>query len=175
MLRAALLLLVCSAAPATSQGAPPAPQSNMGYARQAWREVRTNLLQAATEAPESLFTFRPTPEVRSFGETLDHIAASEHGYCRMALGERPLGGGAGTGATTKPAILAALEASREVCDRAYAQGDSVAALPAYGSRRATRLHILLTNAMHDSEHYGNVVTYLRVNGIVPPSSRPAVP
>ena len=175
MHRAALLLLVCGAAPAMSQGASPAPQANTDYARQAWREVRTNLLQAATEAPDSLFTFRPTPEVRSFGETLDHIAASEHGYCLIALGERPLGGGAGTGATTKPAILTALEASRQVCDRAYAQTDSAAALPAYGGRRATRLHVLLTNAMHNSEHYGNLVTYLRLNGIVPPSSRPAAP
>ena len=82
MHRTALLLLVCSAAPAMSQGTASAPQSNTGYARQAWREVRTYLLQAATEAPDSLFAFRPTSDVRSFGETLDHIAASEHGYAR---------------------------------------------------------------------------------------------
>ena len=174
MLRRLVLLLVFGAAPAFAQDAPGASmRSNVEYARGAWREVQANLLQAAKDAPDSLFDYRPGPDVRSFGETLDHVAASQHGYCLMALGERPVGGGAGTGARTRAEVIAALETSRTVCERAYGQSEEDAALPAFGSGRASRLHVLLTNALHDGEHYGNIVTYLRLHGIVPPSSRPA--
>jgi uncharacterized damage-inducible protein DinB len=138
----------------------------------AWREVQGYLVQAATAAPDSLFTFRPSPDVRSFGEMLDHVAASERGYCQAALGERPSGGGAGTGATSKAEVLAALQASKDVCERAYGQSEEGAALPAYGGGRASRLQVLLANAMHDNEHYGNIVTYMRLHGMVPPSSQP---
>jgi uncharacterized damage-inducible protein DinB len=163
-----------SAAPALAQSpAAPAPRSNTEFARRVWREVQGYLAQAATAAPDSLFGFRPTPDVRSFGETLDHVAASERGYCQMALGERPSGGGAGTGARTKAEVIAALQTSKEVCERAYAQGEADAGLPAFGGGRASRLQVLLENVMHDNEHYGNVVTYLRLNRIVPPSTSPA--
>lgn len=177
MLRRCLLLIAFGAAPALAQDTPATPRapmrSNVEYARGAWQEVQGNLLQAAKDAPDSVFAFRPAADVRSFGETLDHVAASQHGYCLMALGERPAGGGAGTGASTRAAVMAALEASNAVCERAYGQSEEDAALPAFGSGRASRLHVLLTNALHDGEHYGNVVTYLRLHGIVPPSSRPA--
>lgn len=176
MLRRALLVLACSAAPAAAQSTPPASlQSNMEFTRAAWRAMQGNLVRAAVDAPDSLFGFRPAPEVRSFGETLDHVAASQNGYCRMAVGERPSGGGAGTGAKTKAEVIAALRASNEVCERAYAQSDADAALPAFGGGRASRLHVLLENTQHDSEHYGNIVTYMRLHGIVPPSSRSTSP
>lgn len=173
MLRHTALMVVLGAAPALGQSiAAPATRSNVDFARGVWREVQSYLLQAANAAPDSLFAFKPSPEVRSFGETLDHVAASQRGYCQMALGERPMGGGAGTGAKTKVEVIAALGSSNEVCERAYAQSDEGAARPAYGAGRASRLHVLLTNAMHDNEHYGNIVTYLRLNHIVPPSSQP---
>ncbi len=70
------------------------------YARRLWKEVQTHLTTAAADTPEALFAYRPTSEVRSFGETPDHVAASQNGYCRMALGERPVGDANGTGAKT---------------------------------------------------------------------------
>ena len=57
-------------------------------------------------------------------------------------------------------------------ERAYGQSEEEAARPAYGGGRASRLHVLLENAMHDKEHYGNIVTYLRLRGLVPPTSQP---
>ena len=173
MLRRAVLLVLLTAAPALGQSAPtPAARSNVEFARRAWREVHGYLAQAAAAAPDTLFAFKPAAEVRSFGETLDHVAASERGYCQMALGEQPGGDGAGTGARTKAEILAALVAAKDVCERAYGQSDEETGRPAYGGGRATRLHVLLENAMHDNEHYGNIVTYLRLRGLVPPSSQP---
>src|SRR4051812_35020681 len=101
MLERAVLLVAVCAAPAVSQPASPGGvRSDVEYARNAWREVHGYLGAAAATAPDSLFAFRPTPEVRTFGETLDHVAASERGYCEIALGQPMNGGGSGTGAKT---------------------------------------------------------------------------
>jgi uncharacterized damage-inducible protein DinB len=140
-----------------------------------WQETRENLVKAANDAPETLYAYRASAEVRSFGEMLDHIAASQNAYCRMALGDEPLASGSGTGAKTKAEVVTALRASNELCAGAYAQSDESAALPRFAGDRNSRLCALLTNAMHNSEHYGNIVTYLRLNHMVPPSSQPAPP
>jgi uncharacterized damage-inducible protein DinB len=168
MLKHAFLLSCVVAGPALGQ-----TRSATTYARTLWTEVRTYLVKAADDAPESLFNYKPTPDVRSFGGTLDHVAASQNGYCRMAFGEKPVGGAAGTGANTKAEIVAALRASNELCERAYAQTDSATSLPAYAGDKSSRLYWLLENATHDNEHYGNIVTYLRLNHMVPPSSQPS--
>jgi uncharacterized damage-inducible protein DinB len=165
------------AAPALAQGpaATPPGRSSTDYARRLWKEVSTYLTKAAADAPEALYSYKPTADVRSYGEVLDHVAASQNGYCRVALGDKPTGSGAGTGAKTKAEVVAALSASNEICTRAYAQTDTEAALPAYEGDKRSRLYLLLENAMHDNEHYGNIVTYLRLNHLVPPSSQPAPP
>jgi uncharacterized damage-inducible protein DinB len=137
--------------------------------------VSTYLTKAAADAPEALYSYKPTTDVRSYGEVLDHVAASQNGYCRVALGDKPTGSAAGTGAKTKAEVVAALSASNEICTRAYAQTETEAALPAYEGDKRSRLYLLLENAMHDNEHYGNIVTYLRLNHLVPPSSQPAPP
>lgn len=134
MMGRAILLLVLGAAPVLAQTAAGPPlRSNGEYARVVWREVQAYLRQSAQAAPDSLFAFKPRPEVRSFGETLDHVAASERGYCQMALGEKPSGGGAGTGAKTMAEVIAALQTASSVCERAYGQPDAELALPAYGA------------------------------------------
>jgi uncharacterized damage-inducible protein DinB len=175
MLGRSFVLLSIIAAPALSQGTAAAPpgRSSTDYARTLWKEVRTYLTKAAADAPEALYDYKPTTDVRSYGEMLDHVAASQDGYCRVALGEKPVRGGARTGAKTKAEVIEALRASNEICTRAYAQDDREAALPAYEGDKRSRLYVLLENAMHDNEHYGNLVTYLRLNHLVPPSSQPA--
>ena len=91
MLRRLVLMVLLGATPAVSQSAPTPPtRSNVEFARRVWREVHGYLVQAATAAPDSVFSFKPVPEVRSYAETLDHVAASERGYCQAVLGERSL-------------------------------------------------------------------------------------
>src|SRR4051812_28226116 len=104
MLARTLAVLTIIASPALSQtpaGAPPTTPpvtSPTAYARSLWQEVRGYLVKTATDTPDSLFDYKPTPDVRSFGAQLDHVAASQNGYCLVALGEKPTGGGDGTGA-----------------------------------------------------------------------------
>lgn len=161
------------APPLLAQSAPRQPaHSPVAYARALWTEVSDYLLRAAVQMPDSLYGYKPTPEVRSYFETLDHIAASQNGYCRLAMGEKFTGSGNHTGAKTKAELVDSLRASNAVCARAYGQSDADAESPAYPGDKRSRLYQLMENATHDNEHYGNIVTYLRLNHFVPPSSQP---
>lgn len=175
-MRLPLLLFALAAAPALSsaQTRAAAPGPAVGTLRELWKDITRNVSLAATEVPESLYAFKPVASVRSFGEIIGHIAGSQYNMCSVALGEpaRPEDAIERT-RTTKAALVQALRESSEYCDRAYAQADADAQRQTslFGQTR-TRLSILGLNAIHNGEHYGNLVTYMRINGLVPPSSRP---
>jgi uncharacterized damage-inducible protein DinB len=112
--------------------------------------------------------------VRSFGQLIGHVAGAQYMICAAALGDPPRGEDEiEKTRTTKTELLAALRASTEYCGRAYAQTDAAAQqrTQLFGQERS-RLAALGINATHNAEHYGNLVTYMRMNGLVPPSSRP---
>lgn len=143
--------------------------------RMLWQQMTGYVTQAAEDVPESLYGFRPTAEVRSFGELIGHVAGAQNLICAAALGEA--GGNEDDierSQTTKAGLIAALKASTEYCGRAYAQSDAASQqrTQLFGAER-TRLFALTLNATHNAEHYGNLVTYMRINGMVPPSSRPS--
>jgi hypothetical protein len=168
------LMFLAAALPAAAQTTTPRPPlTQTGMARAMWESVRKDVTRAATGVPDSLYDYRPTPDVRTFGELISHVASSQDGYCLIALGGKPPEESAsGMGAKGKAGIVAALAASNDVCVRAYAQTDEATAGSANGTAQS-RLRMLYENAMHDSEHYGNIVTYMRLNHMVPPSSLPA--
>jgi uncharacterized damage-inducible protein DinB len=169
MLKRALTMLVFAASPLLAQGSSPVAASRM-----LWEDVTGYLVQSAKDMPAEKYSFKPTAGVRSFGELIGHVAGAQNMFCAIALGEKPPAEDAvEKAATTKEALVQALQASNESCRRAYAQGDADASgtVSVFG-RQQSRLYVLMMNATHDNEHYGNVVTYLRMNGIVPPSSRP---
>jgi uncharacterized damage-inducible protein DinB len=174
-----VLLLATIASPAAAQSAGPtgtgASSSPIADARANWRAMSGYVLQAATDVPAEKYSFKPTPEVRSFGEVFAHVAGAESMFCAMALGEKPPAENAVT-ATTKAELIEALKQSSRNCERAYGQTDAAAAssIDVFGTPHS-RLYALMMNATHDGEHYGNLVTYMRMNGMVPPSSRPSRP
>jgi uncharacterized damage-inducible protein DinB len=151
-----------------------AAQSPTSEARALWKSNISNVNAAADELSEALYAYRPTPDVRTFGELFAHIAGSQKMYCAMALGEKaPEEDVVEKGAKTKAAIVAALKQSNTYCERAYTQQDNDLKAPVdiFGQQHP-RFYALLANASHDAEHYGNIVTYMRLNKLVPPSSRP---
>lgn len=167
ILAAAALPLVVSTLAAQS----PSPT---GEARALWKSIIVNVNQAADELPESMYAYRPTPDVRSFGELFAHVAGSQKMFCAMALGDKVPGeADVEKAAKTKAAIVAALKESNDYCERAYSQPDDNVKAPVdiFGERHP-RFYALIMNASHDGEHYGNIVTYMRMNKLVPPSSRP---
>lgn len=147
--------------------------SAVNTARMVWEPMIGYITAAAEELPDSTYAYKPTPEVRSFGQLVGHVAGAQYLICAAALGDRPREEDAiEKTRTTKAELVAALKASTEYCQKAYSQSDKAAQgkTKLFGQER-TRLFALGLNATHDAEHYGNIVTYLRLNGIVPPSSR----
>jgi uncharacterized damage-inducible protein DinB len=181
MKRAIPLFLLLCAAPAAAQQAASTTSANPAFAVETakgmWEAMTNYLTKAAEQMPEADYSFRPIPTVRTFGQMIGHVAGAQNMICSAALGEK--GGNEDDiekSTTTKAGLIAALRASTEYCRRAYAQSDAASVTPTtlFGSP-STRLGALILNASHNSEHYGNVVTYMRIKGMVPPSSQPAPP
>ncbi|MEO8227831.1 MAG: DinB family protein [Gemmatimonadota bacterium] len=141
--------------------------------RDPWRQLSGWILQAAQDMPADKFAYKATPEVRSFGQLVAHVAGSQYMFCAVALGEKERAeDDIEKTKTAKADIVAAMQASNEYCARAYAVNDAATTAPvSLFGMTMTRLGVLVRNATHDGEHYGNIVTYLRLNGMVPPSSR----
>jgi len=169
MLKRAATLLVFAASPVFAQSSSPVTASRM-----LWEDVTNYIVQSAMDMPEDKYSYKPTPAVRSFGELIGHVAGAQDMFCALALGEKPPAEDeVEKAATTKDALVKALKASNDHCRRAYMQsdGDATGMVELFG-RQQSRLFVLMMNAGHNNEHYGNIVTYMRMNGIVPPSSRP---
>jgi uncharacterized damage-inducible protein DinB len=168
----AFILLSAAAAPLGAQMAG-SGNGSVTAVRSSWEMMTNYVLRSAEMMPEDKYSYRPTPEVRTFGELIGHVAGAQQMICAVALGEQPPAEDAvEKAATTKADLIAALKKSTEYCNRAFAQSDADAQAPAklFG-RDVTRMHALALNATHNGEHYGNLVTYLRINGMVPPSSQ----
>jgi uncharacterized damage-inducible protein DinB len=130
------------------------------------------IVKSAEEMPEADFPFKPTPEVRSFGQIIGHVADANYGICSTVLGEANPSKGVEKNKTSKADLVAALKASYEYCGRAYnlPDKDTGMKIKIFGQEQ-TRLSGLLLDLTHNWEHYGNIVTYLRLKGQVPPSSQ----
>ena len=167
-------ILAAAALPALVSTAAAQAPSPVKEARLLWKSIIVNINQAADEMPESMYAYRPTPDVRSVGEMFAHVAGSQKMFCAMALGDKVPGeADVEKTAKTKAAIVAALKESNTYCEKAYTQPDESVKAPVdvFGEQHP-RFYALLMNATHDGEHYGNIVTYMRMNKLVPPSSRP---
>jgi len=145
-----------------------------------WDGIKRNLSESAEKMPEAEYAFKPTPEVRSFGQILGHVANSHYAYCSMVKGEKnPNQGNDLEKVTAKADLVKALNESIAYCDGVYGTMTDAAVVEmvkvGQGEKatQAMRGRPLIGNISHDNEHYGNIVTYLRIKGIVPPSTERA--
>ncbi len=157
-------LLAALSSPAYAQN----PFSN--DAKSSYTGIKNTLLKAADKMPEANYSFRTVPEVRTYGEMVGHVADVQMALCGMAKGEKaePVS----TGKTSKADLIAALKASFDYCDAVYNSMDDKngsAIIKMFG-RDMTKVGVLQFNNQHDNEMYGTMVAYLRIKGIVPPSS-----
>jgi uncharacterized damage-inducible protein DinB len=161
-----LLALSCAFAQ-TSANNPLVASSKVFYSN-----AKNDILKSADKMAEDKYAFKPTDSVRSFGQVLAHVADGQYEFCGAAAGNHDQKNIEQT-AKTKADIVAALKAAFAYCDAIYAgMTDAKAAemIPAFGGIRITRLSMLDFNVSHTMEHYGNLVTYMRIQGVVPPSS-----
>jgi uncharacterized damage-inducible protein DinB len=157
--------ICASAAPASAQ----APNFSL---KGQYETVKGWVMQSAAAMPEADYAFKPTPEIRSFGQLLGHIANSTGMICTIpAAGKSPLMGDAEKLAT-KAEVTKALAAAFAACDAVWASVTpawNTEVVNLFGADQ-TKIAALTFNTAHTFEHYGNIVTYLRLKGIVPPSS-----
>jgi uncharacterized damage-inducible protein DinB len=167
-----LLALTLLATPSFEQ-ATTTPSPTVGSVRGLQDLVKGYITKAAAQVSEDLYAFKPTPEVRSMGELFAHIADANFGICGMASGQKPPMTGIAKTKKTKAELTEALAASFTFCESALAgMTDARAAevIKFFVPGTHTRLGVLAFNVAHDFEHYGNIVTYMRLKGMVPPSS-----
>lgn len=130
-----------------------------------------NLIRAAEKMPEEHYSFKPTPEVRSFGQLIGHVADAQYLFCAPVTGATNPAPGIEKGQTAKADLVKALKEAFAWCDKAFTMSDTDSAQPVkFFGREQPKLTILSFKSAHDMEHYGNIVTYMRMKGLVPPSS-----
>jgi uncharacterized damage-inducible protein DinB len=135
------------------------------------------VVRSAEKVPEDLYSFRATPEVRSMAELFGHIADALFSMCATAAGTKPPRAGIEKGVTAKPALIAVLKEGVAYCNTVFdgmTDQKGAETVPFYFGP-TPRLSVLYFAVTHTYEHYGNLVTYMRLKNIVPPSSEPAKP
>jgi uncharacterized damage-inducible protein DinB len=133
--------------------------------------AKNDVLKSTDKIPENLWSFKPTPEVRTVGQLFAHIADGQYEFCSAADGKQ-VDKGVEKTAKTKAEIVAAVKDAFAYCDSVLAKMTDTSAVETttFFGMKATRIGLMDFNTAHTMEHYGNLVTYMRLKGIVPPSS-----
>lgn len=142
-------------------------------ARQSYALVKNSLLKAADRMPAEDYSFRTTPKVRTFAEMIAHVADAQMLMCQVVTGEKTTAQARfEKPKTDKASLVASLKASFDYCDPVYASmTDKAAAAPVTWFRwKMSKLGLLNWNIAHDNEMYGIIGAFLRIKGLVPPSS-----
>jgi uncharacterized damage-inducible protein DinB len=165
------LVIFALAAPAAAQtpANPLTSATKVGY-----DIVKGYITKAAEKVPEEHYSFKPSPDVRTFGQLVAHIADANHMICAAAGGTAKPGDSIEKTKTSKADLQKALAESFAACDGVYAAMTDTKGMETakFFLGEQPRISILAFNTAHDFEHYGNLVTYMRIKGIVPPSSEP---
>jgi uncharacterized damage-inducible protein DinB len=141
-----------------------------------FQSIKQNLVESAQQASPEIYAFKPTPEVRSFGQIIGHVADANYFFCSSAKGEAsPNKVQIEKTVTSKDALVKALTESFTYCDSAFsAATDAKLAemrkAPPFMGGQSSAAGFLAFAVAHGNEHYGNIVTYLRLKGVVPPST-----
>jgi len=176
----AVVLAIPLAAQASQQSASKNPFA--AALRKSYTVNRDFLAKSAEKMPEEFYGMRPgsQPEVRTFGQILGHLINNNYLACSDAKGGKNPGEGKDfEKVTAKADLVKDLNSAFAYCDAVYAALTDASAMQMVemtmddGSKvPALRVSRLIFNISHNNEHYGNLVTYMRIKNIVPPSSEP---
>jgi uncharacterized damage-inducible protein DinB len=178
-----LILAISSTASAQTTGAgyDALTPSLAANAKTMHATIRRNLAEAAQAMPADEYSFRPTPDVRTFAQLIGHVINANWFFCSQAKQEKPPMTTNHEQLTDKAALVKALNDSLAYCDQVYsATTDADFNQPVHmqgglgvGATNTVRGAILIFNTTHNNEHYGNIVVYMRLKGHVPPSTASA--
>jgi uncharacterized damage-inducible protein DinB len=177
IIAAAFTAAILSAGPVAAQAGNPISD----VIKEHWADAKRNLTSSAQQMPEDGYAFRPVETVRTFGQILAHIAGANYLFCAAAKGEKSpyTEEHFEKTAKTRAEIRKAVNDSVAYCDPAYSSVTDKSAAETiarpFGSGKTSRASALMGNSTHIQEHYGNLVTYFRIKGMVPPTSQRQTP
>ncbi len=165
---AASAIAFAQAAPTASPAQSANPMST--ELKQMYTGVKNNHIKMAEKMPEEHYGFKATAEIRTFGQLVAHVADSQARTCSAVNGEQKAVNAASK--TTKADLVAALKESYAICDKAFDSLTDAKAgeMISMGQRQRSKLGALAGTVSHSNEEYGYMAVYLRLKGIVPPSS-----
>jgi uncharacterized damage-inducible protein DinB len=160
------------------QAAPKPPVSPSQALLDSWNDVGRKLIAMAEDFPEDKYDFKPVPAQRSFAEQLLHAANANYFFTNPAMGQKPPAEEDPKRADykTKTAVVAFVKKAFE--DGAAAirlkgdKGMSDLLLDPFANQQVRASDMAWGLVEHSGEHYGQLVVYYRVAGMVPPESRP---
>jgi hypothetical protein len=152
---------------ALGQGSPLASEVQAAYAR-----VKPNILKAADKMPAEDYSYKPEPDIRTFARVVNHVTEAQMHICGAANHSDPSAAKVPADTADKATIVEALKASFAECDKAYAAltDANMAEMLQAGPVSRSRLGLLWGTVSHDNEQYATLALYLRLKGLVPPSS-----
>jgi hypothetical protein len=171
MILMVVLLLTASMLSAQAPAAAPPANPMSSEIKTAYTRVANNLLAMAEKMPEENYAFKPVPEIRSFAGTLGHTIDMQARPCATVNGSQAPA--AASNMTAKAELVAAMKAAMAECDKAFGSLTDETAVQLLSSGRGpgrSKLGTLYGMVIHDNEEYGYLCIYLRLKGIVPPSS-----
>ena len=150
------------------------PNPLIAESKRAYTAIKTNLTKAADKMSDENYNFKASPDIRTFGALIAHIADSQMRICAAVKGEQKTADAASK--TAKADLVAALKASFDECDAAWDSITDANAAEMLGGRgQRSKLGALIDNTTHDNEEYGYLAVYMRLKGVVPPSSEARPP
>jgi uncharacterized damage-inducible protein DinB len=182
-------LLAVGRASAQMSPAPAAANPLSASLKTMYDGVARNFVEAAEKVSEADYAFQPTPDVRTFGRLVGHLADANYAACARAKGEKnPNDGNSfemgaeraeAAKVTAKADLVKAVKDSVAYCGTVYGGATDTTLLQSMkvgeppNQREMLRVTPLVGNISHSNEHYGNIVTYMRLKGLVPPSTERA--
>lgn len=166
------ILLCLLALPAFPQEKQSSENPFSAINKRAYERTKGILLRAAEKMPEENYNFKPADTVRSYGQIIGHLADAQYLFCSTASGEKNPGLNIEKTKTSKADLVAALKEGFAYCDKVYdAMTDAAATQNVkFFGNEVPKFAALSINIGHNMEHYGNLVTYMRIKGVVPPTS-----
>jgi uncharacterized damage-inducible protein DinB len=173
-LSAAALVMPSAALAQQAPAAAPQTFTLSGNMIRGYQNLQRNLTEAAEKMPDASYSFKPTPEVRPFGELVAHVALTQFGTCAALKGDAapPHKDDKEDAARSKTELVALLKESTAYCDPLLTalKDEELTTLTKAGQNQVAKGLFLVGTNTHGNEMYGTMAVYLRLKGIVPPST-----
>lgn len=166
------ILLCLLALPVFSQEKQSSNNPFSAINKHGYERTKGILLRSAEKMPEENYNFKPVDTVRTYGQIIGHLADAQYLFCSIASGEKNPDLKIEKSKTSKADLIAALKDGFAYCDKVYDSMTDTASTETvkFFGNDMPKFALLSLNIGHNMEHYGNLVTYMRIKGIVPPTS-----